>query len=69
MKEAEKCHPHIFRHSYATLFLAKGGQLSTLQAILGHESIQTPEKYIHLLPEDLQKQHWQYSPVEDIFGD
>ena len=64
-----KCHPHIFRHSFATLFLAKGGQLSTLQAILGHESMQTTEKYIHLLPEDLQKQHWNFSPIEDIYGD
>ncbi len=31
-------------------------------------SIQTTQKYIHLLPEDLQKQHWQYSPVNDLFN-
>lgn len=64
-----KCHPHIFRHSYATLFLAKGGQIIALQDIMGHENIQTTQKYVHFLPEDLQKQHWRYSPVEDLFGD
>ncbi len=62
-----KCHPHIFRHSFATLFLSKGGQLSTLKDIMGHESMQTTQKYVHFLPEDLQKLHWNYSPVEDLF--
>jgi len=62
-----KYHPHIFRHSFATVFLSKGGQLSTLKDIMGHESIQTTQKYVHFLPEDLQKQHWNYSPVEDLF--
>ena len=63
-----KYHPHIFRHSFATLFLAKGGQLTTLKEIMGHESIQTTQKYVHFLPEDLQKQHWNYSPIEDLFN-
>ena len=62
-----KCHPHIFRHTFATLFLTKGGQLTTLKEIMGHESIQTTQKYVHFLPEDLQKQHWNYSPIEDLF--
>ena len=62
-----KCHPHIFRHTFATLFLTKGGQLTALKEIMGHESIQTTQKYAHFLPEDLQKQHWNYSPVDDLF--
>jgi len=62
-----KYHPHIFRHTFATLFLTNGGQLTTLKEIMGHEDIQTTQKYVHFLPEDLQKQHWNYSPVEDLF--
>ena len=62
-----KYYPHIFRHSFATLWLAKGGQLSTLKEIMGHESIQTTQKYVHFLPEDLQRHHWNYSPVQDLF--
>ncbi len=63
-----KCHPHIFRHTFATLFLAKGGQAMVLKEIMGHESMQTTQKYVHFLPDDLQKQHWKYSPVEDLFS-
>ena len=62
-----KCHPHIFRHTFATMFLAKGGNAVVLKDIMGHESVQTTQKYIHFQPEDLQKQHWKYSPVEHLF--
>ncbi len=63
-----KCHPHIFRHTFATMFLAKGGNAVVLKEIMGHENFQTTQKYIHLQPEDLQKQHWKYTPVEDLFS-
>ena len=63
-----ECHPHIFRHTFATMFMAKGGNGMVLKDIMGHESVQTTQKYIHFQPEDLQKQHWKYSPVEDLFG-
>jgi site-specific recombinase XerD len=63
-----KIHPHLFRHTFATMFLAKGGNALVLKDILGHESIQTTQKYVHLLPEDLQKQLWKYSPLTDVLG-
>lgn len=63
-----KCHPHIFRHTFATYFIAKGGGETALQNILGHESMQTTRKYIHLQPSDLKKQHDKYSPLTDLFG-
>lgn len=62
-----KYHAHLFRHTSATMFLAKGGDVMVLKDILGHESILTTQKYVHLLPEDLQRQHWKYSPMEDLF--
>lgn len=63
-----KCYPHIFRHTFATMFLAKGGNAVILKEMMGHEDFQTTQKYIHLQPEDLQKQHWKYTPVEDLFN-
>jgi integrase/recombinase XerD len=39
--------PHSFRRSFATLLHNKEVQLTTIQRLLGHESIQTTEKYIH----------------------
>ena len=43
-----KCHPHIFRHTFATMFLANGGSGIALKEIMGHESYQTTQKYIHV---------------------
>lgn len=37
------------RHEFATSFLEQGGNLATLKAIMGHESITTTEKYLHPL--------------------
>jgi integrase/recombinase XerD len=63
-----KCHPHIFRHTFATSFISKGGGALALKDLLGHESLQTTQKYVHLQPEDLQKEHAKYTPLDDIFS-
>ena len=39
--------PHSFRRSFATHLHNKQAQLTTIQMLLGHESINTTEKYIH----------------------
>ena len=62
-----KCSPHIFRHTFATTFIAKGGTDFALKEILGHTSLQPTLKYIHLQPRDLQRQHALFTPVEDLF--
>lgn len=64
-----KCHPHIFRHTFATMFSARGGSPEALRSIMGHESFQTTEKYLHPQQQELRKQHLRYSPVRDLFGD
>ncbi len=62
-----RCYPHLFRHTFASIFIAKGGAAPVLKGIMGHESFQTTEKYIHPKAEDLKLQHQMYSPVKDIF--
>ena len=44
---------HVLRHSYASHFIMNGGDISTLQRILGHSSLNVTMKYAHLSPEHL----------------
>ncbi len=38
---------NVSRHTFATLFLQKGGDLKSLQEILGHGDIKTTQNYLH----------------------
>lgn len=45
---------HILRHTYATHFMINGGNIITLQRILGHANIQQTIAYAHFAPDYLQ---------------
>jgi integrase/recombinase XerD len=53
--------PHVFRHSFALSMLRGGADLKSLQALLGHETIDTVEIYTKINSDDIwnmiQKHH------------
>lgn len=44
---------HVLRHSFASHFIMKGGNIVVLKDILGHSTIETTMRYAHLAPEHL----------------
>jgi integrase len=45
---------HILRHTFASHFIMNGGNILTLQKILGHSSVVMTMRYAHLAPDHLQ---------------
>ena len=46
---------HALRHTFASHFMMKGGNILTLQRILGHASLAMTMRYAHLAPDHLQE--------------
>lgn len=51
--ESHRAHCHAGRHAYAVFLLSKKISIRHIQALLGHSSLATTEKYLNLTREDL----------------
>jgi site-specific recombinase XerD len=58
--------PHTLRHTFATNFIRNGGDVFSLQRILGHASIETCMIYVHLGGRHLQEAMMRFSPVDNL---
>lgn len=53
----KRVHPHTLRHTFATLTLNNGADISTVQAILGHASPATTQVYAQVTEERKREQY------------
>jgi integrase/recombinase XerC/integrase/recombinase XerD len=57
---------HLLRHTCATLYLENGGDVYSLQSILGHTTLDMVKKYIHQIPRKTVICFGNYSPVDNL---
>lgn len=61
-----RLHAHLCRHTFATMFLLNGGDVFTLQQILGHTTLEMVRNYVTLASNHIAMQHHKYSPLDRL---
>ena len=62
----EKTGMHRYRHTFAKKWVLAGGNVVTLQKILGHSSLDTTQNYLNLLVSDIQKEIEEFNILQEF---
>ena len=60
----KRFHAHLCRHTFATNYLINGGDVFSLQQILGHASLEMVRRYVTLASAQVRVQHRKFSPMD-----
>ncbi len=61
-----KIGPHTLRHTFGRLYILNGGDVFSLQRLMGHSSIMSTRIYIQMSDRDLIGQHAKFNPLEHL---
>jgi len=64
--EGVRVSPHTFRHTFAKNYVRNGGDIFSLQRILGHTTLDMVRRYVNLSDDDIRNQHRKYGMVDRI---
>jgi len=62
----EKISIHLFRHTFAKMYIVAGGDPFRLQKLLGHSDLTMTKRYVALYGTDLKAQYDKLNPLEQI---
>jgi integrase/recombinase XerD len=64
----KRCLPRTFRHSFAIHMLEGGASIRHIQAMMGHVSLKTTQRYTQIVPTELKRIHRAAHPAERRAG-
>jgi len=59
----DRVNPHGFRHGFGVGYVMRGGDIRSLQQIMGHAAVTTTEMYTHMTEDQLASMHTKFSPA------
>jgi integrase/recombinase XerD len=59
-------HAHLCRYTFAINYLLNGGDVFSLQQILGHSTLEMVKNYVNLASNHVVIQHQRFSPLDRL---
>ncbi len=63
-----RLHAHLCRHTFAINYLLNGGDIYSLKEILGHNTLEMVNRYLHFTKAQITARHREFSPMDRIIG-